>query len=148
MDAYWEANIDLTDTVPHLDLFDRDWPIWTYAEIAPPAKVVDDLDRRRSMAVSSLLADGCIVSGASINRSLLFTGARVNSCSTVRESVILPYAQIGRHVRLTRAIVCGEAAVPDGLVVGDDPELDARRFGRTVNGVTLITQRMLDRLAS
>ena len=148
VDAYWEANIDLTDAVPHLDLFDRNWPIWTYGEIAPPAKFVHDADGRRGMAVSSLLADGCIVSGASISRSLLFTGARVNSYSTVRESVVLPDARIGRHVRLSRAIVCGEAAIPDGLVVGEDPILDERRFRRTANGVILVTQRMLDRLAS
>ncbi len=147
LDAYWEANIDLTGAVPRLDLFDRNWPIWTYGEIAPPAKFVHDVDGRRGMAVSSLLADGCIVSGASISRSLLSTGARVNSYSTVRESVVLPEARIGRQVRLNRAIVCGEAAVPDGLVVGEDPVLDARRFRRTANGVTLITQAMLDRLA-
>ncbi len=100
------------------------------------------------MAVSSLLADGCIVSGGTVSRSLLFAGARVNSYSTVRESVILPYAQIGRHARLTRAVVCSEANIPDGLVVGEDPEFDAKRFRRTARGVTLITQPMLDRLAS
>ena len=148
VDAYWEANIDLTDARPHLDLFDRDWPIWTYGEIAPPAKFVHDADGRRGRAVSSLVADGCIVSGASISRSLLFTGACVNSYSTVHELVILPRAYIGRNARLTRAIVCGEATIPDGLVVGEDPELDARRFRRTANGVTLVTQPMLDRLAS
>ena len=104
--------------------------------------------RRAGCRVSSLVADGCIVSGASISRSLLFTGARVNSYSTVHELVILPRAYIGRNARLTRAIVCGEATIPDGLVVGEDPELDARRFRRTANGVTLVTQPMLDRLAS
>ncbi len=85
VDAYWAANIDLTDTVPHLDLFDRAWPIWSYGEITPPAKFVHDVDGRRGVAVSSLLGEGCIVSGASISRSLLFTGARVNSYSTVHE---------------------------------------------------------------
>ena len=148
VDAYWAANIDLTDVVPHLDLYDRAWPIWSYGEITPPAKFVHDVDGRRGVAVSSLLAEGCIVSGASISRSLLFTGARVNSYSTVHESVILPYARIGRHARLTRVVVCSEAMIPDGLVVGEDPELDARRFRRTPNGVTLITQPMLDRLCS
>ena len=148
VDAYWAANIDLTDVVPHLDLYDRAWPIWSYAEITPPAKLVHDVDGRRGAAVSSLLAEGCIVSGASISRSLLFTGARVNSYSTVHESVILPYARIGRHARLRRVVVCSEATIPDGLVVGEDPELDARRFRRTPNGVTLITQPMLDRLCS
>jgi glucose-1-phosphate adenylyltransferase len=148
VDSYWEANIDLTDPSPHLDLFDHDWPIWTYAELSPPAKFVHDVDGRRGMAVSSLLADGCIVSGGTVSRSLLFTGARVHSYATVRQSVILPHANIGRHARLTRAVVCSEAEIPDGLVVGEDPELDAKRFRRTDRGVTLITQPMLDRLAT
>ncbi len=148
VDAYWAANIDLTDTVPHLDLYDHAWPIWSYGEITPPAKFVHDLDGRRGLAVSSLVGGGCIVSGASVSRSLLFTGARVNSYSTVNESVILPYARIGRHAQLTRAVVCGEVMIPDGLVVGEDPEIDAKRFRRTPNGVTLITQPMLDKLCS
>ena len=118
------------------------------ARSRPPTKFVHDVDGRRGVAVSSLLGGGCIVSGASISRSLLFTGARVNSYSTVHESVILPYARIGRHARLTRVVVCGEAMIPDGLVVGEDPEFDAKRFRRTRDGVTLITQPMLDRLCS
>ena len=90
VDAYWEANIDLTDIMPELDLYDRDWPIWTYAEITPPAKFVHDEDGRRGSAVSSLVSGGCIVSGASLRRSLLFTGVRVNSYATLEEAVVLP----------------------------------------------------------
>jgi glucose-1-phosphate adenylyltransferase len=146
VDAYWAANIDLTDTVPHLDLYDRDWPIWTYGEITPPAKFVHDVDGRRGMAVSSLVSGGCIVSGADVSRSLISTGVRVHSYSRVDEAVILPHATIGRRARLRRAVVGCGAQIPEGLVVGEDPALDAKRFRRTEAGVTLITQPMLDKL--
>jgi glucose-1-phosphate adenylyltransferase len=146
VDAYWGANIDLTDVVPDLDLYDRGWPIWTYGEITPPAKFVHDVDGRRGLAVTSLVSGGCIVSGASISRSLLFTGVRVHSYATMHETVILPYARIGRHVRLHKAVVDSEVRIPDGLVVGEDPILDAKRFRRTEDGVTLITGPMIERL--
>ena len=148
VDAYWEANIDLTDVVPALDLYDRDWPIWTYAEITPPAKFVHDKTGRRGQAVSSLVAGGCIVSGASLRRSLLFTGVRVHSYSTVDEAVIQPYAEVGREVRLSKVVIDRGVRIPDGLVVGEDPERDAQRFRRTEGGVCLITQPMIDRLVA
>ncbi|TBW33721.1 glucose-1-phosphate adenylyltransferase [Siculibacillus lacustris] len=147
IDAYWEANIDLTDVVPELDLFENEWPIWTYGEITPPAKFVHDIDGRRGSAVSSLVSGGCIVSGAFLKRSLLFTGVRINSYSHVENAVILPYASTGRGVRLTNVVVDARTHVPDGLVVGEDPELDALRFRRTESGICLITQPMIDRLA-
>jgi glucose-1-phosphate adenylyltransferase len=146
VDAYWEANVDLTDIVPDLDLYDRSWPIWTYGEITPPAKFVHDIDGRRGVAISSLVSGGCILSGAAVSRSLLFTGVHVHSYSTVHETVALPYAQIGRRVRLRKAVIDSGVVIPDGLVVGEDPELDAKRFRRTESGVTLITQPMLDKL--
>jgi glucose-1-phosphate adenylyltransferase len=146
VDAYWGANIDLTDVVPDLDLYDRSWPIWTYGEITPPAKFVHDEDGRRGSAVSSLVSGGCIVSGASLSRSLLFTGVRVNSYSRVHEAVIMPYVEIGRHVQLSKVVVDRGVVIPEGLVVGEDPEEDARRFRRTDEGVCLITQPMLDKL--
>jgi len=146
IDAYWEANIDLTDIVPALDLFDRDWPIWTYSEITPPAKFVHDQDGRRGHAVSSLVSGGCIVSGSRLKRSLLFTGVRVNSYSAIENAVVLPYVDIGRHARLKNVVVDRGVRIPEGLVVGDDPELDGRRFRRTDKGICLITQRMIDRL--
>ncbi len=148
VDAYWAANIDLTDVVPDLDLYDRAWPIWTYGEITPPAKFVHDVDGRRGAAVSSLVSGGCIVSGASISRSLVFTGGRVHSFSRIHEAVILPYVRIGRNVRLNKVVVDAEVRIPDGLVVGEDPELDAKRFRRTEGGVTLITQPMIDKLGA
>ncbi len=147
VDAYWEANIDLTDVVPELDLFDSDWPIWTYGEITPPAKFVHDIDGRRGSAVSSLVSGGCIVSGAFLKRSLLFTGVRVNSYSMVENTIILPQSQVGRGVRLKNVVVDARVKIPDGLVVGEDPELDAARFRRTEKGICLITQPMLDRIA-
>jgi glucose-1-phosphate adenylyltransferase len=146
VDAYWQANIDLTDVVPDLDLYDRDWPIWTYGEISPPAKFVHDEEGRRGQAVSSLVSGGCIVSGASLSRSLLFTGVRINSFSKVTDTVVMPYVEIGRNTRLHRAVIDRGVVIPEGLVVGEDPEEDAKRFRRTEEGVCLITQPMLDKL--
>jgi glucose-1-phosphate adenylyltransferase len=146
VDAYWAANIDLTDIVPDLDLYDQNWPVWTYGEITPPAKFVHDVDDRRGSAISSLVSGGCIVSGAAVSRSLLFTGVHVHSYSTVHEAVILPYVEVGQHARLNKVVVDSRVVIPKGLVVGEDPVLDAKRFRRTDDGVTLITQAMLDKL--
>jgi glucose-1-phosphate adenylyltransferase len=146
VDAYWEANIDLTDVTPELDIYDRDWPIWTYAEIKPPAKFVHDEEGRRGRAVSSLVAGDCIVSGASLRRSLIFTGARINSFSSLDEAVVLPDCFIGRNARLSRVVIDRGVHIPEGLIVGEDAELDAKRFRRTVKGVCLITQEMIDKL--
>ena len=146
VDAYWAANIDLTDIVPELDLYDRDWPIWTYGEIVPPAKFVHDEDGRRGEAISSLVSGACIVSGARIWHGLLFTGVRVHSYSHVINAVVLPYVRIGRHARLDKVVIDRGVRIPDGLIVGEDPELDAKRFRRTESGICLITQPMIDRL--
>ena len=148
VDAYWKANIDLTDVVPALDLYDQDWPIWTYAEITPPAKFVHDDDDRRGMAVDSMVSGGCIVSGSSLRRSVLFTGVRVHSYGMLEEAVVLPYVKVNRYARLSKVVVDRGVVIPEGLVVGEDPVLDAERFRRTADGVCLITQPMLDRLAS
>ena len=146
VDAYWESNIDLTAVTPALDLYDTDWPIWTYSELTAPAKFVHDEPDRRGSAVSSLVSGGCIVSGTELRRSLLFTGVRSNSYSHIEEAVILPYVNIGRHVRLKKVVIDRGVVIPDGLVVGVDAALDASRFRRTENGVCLITQPMVDRL--
>lgn len=146
IDAFWEANIDLTDFVPKLDLYDRDWPIWTYAEIVPPAKFVHDEDGRRGAATSSLVSGACIISGSRVDKSLLFTGVHVHSYSDVEHCVIMPYAEVNRGARLRRCVIDRGVVVPAGLVVGEDPELDARRFRRSEGGVCLITQEMIDRL--
>ncbi len=147
IDAYWEANVDLTDVVPRLDLFDQDWPIWTYGEITPPAKFVHDVEGRRGEAVSALVSGGCIVSGATVRRSLLFTGVQVHSWSSVENGVILPYVDIARGSHLKNVVVDQGVKIPAGLIVGTDPELDAQRFRRSEGGVCLITQQMIDRLS-
>ena len=146
IDAYFDANLDLTDTVPKLNLYDREWPIWTDQIIAAPAKFVHDSDGRRGMAISSLISQDCIVSGAVASRSLLFTGVKMGSFSSVDEAVILPYCNIGRNAQLKRVIIDSGVRIPEGLVVGEDPELDARRFRRSENGVCLITRDMIERL--
>jgi glucose-1-phosphate adenylyltransferase len=146
LDAYFEANLDLTDTVPKLNLYDRDWPIWTDAVVAAPAKFVHDEDGRRGFAVSSLVSGDCIISGSEVRRSLLFTGVKIGSFSNVREAVILPYCNIGRGARLNKVIVDSGVRIPEGLVIGEDPELDARRFRVSEKGVVLVTRDMMARL--
>ncbi len=146
VDAYWEANIDLTDAVPKLDLYDHSWPLWTYSEVTPPAKFVHAIDGRRGEAVSSLVSGDCIISGSSIHRSLIFTGTRAHSYSMLDQAVILPRCQIGRGARLSKVVVDRGVVIPDGLIVGEDPVLDAQRFRRTDNGVVLITKSMIDAL--
>jgi glucose-1-phosphate adenylyltransferase len=146
LDSYFSANIDLTDVGPDLDLFDRDWPIWTYGEMTAPAKFVHDEDGRRGVAISSVIAGGSIVSGATLRRSLVFTGVRVHSYADIAYAVILPEVEIGQSVRLRNVIIERGVRIPPGLVVGEDPVLDAKRFRRTQNGICLITQPMIDGL--
>lgn len=145
IDAYWEANIDLTATVPELNLYDRAWPIWTYQEQLPPAKFVHNEANRRGEAIESSVSAGCILSG-SVHNSLLFSNCRVHSYSQIHGAVLLPEVQVGRNVRLTKVVVDRGCRIPDGLVVGEDPDDDARRFYRSEGGVTLITPRMLEKL--
>jgi glucose-1-phosphate adenylyltransferase len=144
LDAYFEANLDLTDVVPRLNMYDRDWRIWTDQVVAAPAKFVHDEEGRRGHAISSLISQDCIVSGATAHRSLLFTGVKMGSYSSVNEAVILPYCNIGRGAQLSRVIIDSGVRIPENLVVGQDPELDAKRFRRTESGVCLITKDMID----
>jgi glucose-1-phosphate adenylyltransferase len=146
LDAYWEANIDLTALVPALDLYDRDWPIWTFGEITPPAKFIHDEDGRRGQAVNCVVSGSCIVSGAAISNSMLFTGVRAHSYARVDGAVLLPDVDIARHARLHKVIVDHGVHIPAGLVVGEDAILDSQRFRRSEKGVVLITQAMIDRL--
>ncbi len=132
--------------VPALDLYDRNWPVWSYAEITPPAKFVHDVDGRRGIGVSSLVSGGCIVSGSTLKRSLLFTNVHLHSYGQVENAVIMPGVDIARGARLTNVIVDADVRIPAGLVVGEDPEADAARFRRTERGICLITQPMIDRL--
>jgi glucose-1-phosphate adenylyltransferase len=143
IDAYWAANLDLVMPVPSLDIYDPNWPIWTYQQQLPPAKFVFDDPDRRGEAVDSMVSGGCIISGAHVARSLLFSSVRVNSYAQTREAVLLPEVQVGRHARLTKVIVDRGCWIPDGLVIGEDPEHDAQRFYRSEGGVALVSAEML-----
>ncbi|OFZ68615.1 MAG: glucose-1-phosphate adenylyltransferase [Betaproteobacteria bacterium RBG_16_58_11] len=143
IEAYWEANMELAKITPDLNLYDHKWPIWTYQEQLPPAKFVFDDEERRGMAVDSMVSGGCIISGAIVRRSVLFSNVRVNTYSEVTDSVILPNVDIGRYARLSRVVVDKGCRIPDGLEVGFDPIKDAERFYVTDKGVTLITPEML-----
>ena len=147
LDAYWSASLDLTDAVPQLDLFDSHWPIWTFAKKGTPARFAFAQNNRRGEAVSSLISAGCSISGATVRHSLLLAGCRLQSNAHVENSVLLPEAKVGRSARLKNVIVDRGVKIPAGLVVGEEPELDAERFRRTGRGVCLITQPMVDRLA-
>lgn len=148
IDAFWEANIDLTDFIPALDLYDENWPIWTYAEITPPAKFVHDEETRRGQATSSLVSGGCIVSGSKIDKSLLFTGVIVRSYSVLDGVVALPKVTVSRNASLKNVVIDRGVIIPEGLVVGEDPKEDARRFRRTDNGIVLITKPMIEKLGA
>ena len=143
LDAYWAANLELIDVSPELNLYDQQWPIWTYQEQWPPAKFVFDEDDRRGVAVDSMLAGGCIVSGARVRHSLLFSDVWVNASSVIEDSLVLPNVRIGERCRLRRTIVDSGCEIPDDTVVGHDPDEDARRFEVSTGGIVLVTRREL-----
>ncbi len=145
LDAFWKANLDLTDFEPELDLYDTDWPIWTYSEIVPPAKFIHDDGDRRGSAISSLVSGGCILSGASVSNSLLFTGVHSHSYSALDHVVAMPYVTINRSARLSNVVIERGVVIPSRLIVGEDPVEDAKWFRRTEKGVCLITQDMIDK---
>ena len=145
IDAFWQANIDLTDFVPKLDIYDNSWPIWTYAELVPPAKFIHDEDGRRGMAVSSLVSGDCIVSGSEVRNSLLFTGCRTHSFSSLEYVVALPQVIVNRKAELKNCVIDRGVIIPEGLVIGQDPEEDGKWFRRSEGGIVLITQDMIDR---
>ena len=143
VEAYWAANLDLTNTLPELDMYDRDWPIWTYQEQLPPAKFVFNDDGRRGMAVDSLVSGGCIISGGSVNRSVLFSKVHIHSYAEVEEAVLLPEVDVGRGCKLRKVVVDNGCVIPPGMQIGFDAAEDARRFYRTDSGVVLVTKAML-----
>ena len=143
IDAYWDANMELAKVTPDLNLYDDKWPIWTYQEQLPPAKFVFDDDDRRGLATDSMVSGGCIISGATVRRSVLFSDVRVNSYSEVEDSVILPSVDIGRYVSIRRAVVDKGCRIPDGMLIGHDLESDRQRFYVTEKGITLVTPSML-----
>jgi glucose-1-phosphate adenylyltransferase len=143
IDAYWEANMEMTKVTPELNLYDKDWPIWTYQEQLPPAKFVFDDDGRRGSAIDSLVSGGCIISGAEVKRSLLFSSVHVHSWATVEDSVILPGVDIGRHAVLRRCVIDKRCRIPAGMQIGVDDEADRQRFHVSPGGIVLVTPEML-----
>lgn len=143
IDAYWAANMELIGVKPNLNLYDKTWPIWTYQEQTPPAKFVFDDDKRRGQAVDSMVSGGCVISGSKVKHSLLFTNVRVNSYSTLQDTVVLPEVNIGRHCRITKAIIEKGCDVPQGTVIGEDRAEDEKRFHVSPGGVVLVTPDML-----
>jgi glucose-1-phosphate adenylyltransferase len=143
IDAYWAANLDLVTPVPSLDIYDPNWPVWTYQQQLPPAKFVFDDDDRRGLAIDSMVSGGCIISGAQVRRSLLFSSVRVNSYARTEGAVLLPEVQVGRNAHLTNVVVDRGVRIPENLVVGEDPELDDKRFYRSEGGIVLISADML-----
>jgi glucose-1-phosphate adenylyltransferase len=144
VDAYWEANMELVSITPQLNMYDKDWPIWTYQAQLPPAKFVFNDDNRRGMAVDSMVSGGCIISGSVIRHSLLFSNVKVNSFCALEEAVILPDVWIGRHCRIKKAVIDKGCIIPEGTVIGENLEEDAKRFYVTENGVVLVTPDMLE----
>lgn len=143
IDSFWETNMELVSVDPKMNLYDQTWPIWTYQQQDPPAKFVFDNDKRRGMAVDSTISGGCVISGATVRRSLLFSNVRVNSYSTVEDSVVLPHVNIGRHCRIKKAILDKGCDIPEGTIIGEDAEQDAKRFSVSPGGVVLVTPEML-----
>ncbi len=143
IDAYWEANMELTKVSPDLNMYDKEWPIWTYQEQLPPAKFVFDQDGRRGNAVDSLVSGGCIISGSCVRQSLMFSDVRVNSYSLVEQSVILPKVHISRNVTIKRAVIDKGVHIPEGMQIGVNPDEDRKRFYVSEKGITLVTPEML-----
>jgi len=143
LDAYWSANLELIGVTPELNLYDQHWPIWTYQQQLPPAKFVFDSDKRRGMAVDAMVSGGCVVSGALVRHSVLFSDVRVNSYSQVEDTVVLPDVNIGRNCRIRKAIIDQGCRIPKETVIGEDPVKDAERFYVTESGIVLVVPEML-----
>jgi len=146
IDAYYEANVELVHVAPELNIYDREWPIWTYQVHSPPAKFVLDEDGRRGMAINSVVSGGCIISGSTVRGSLLFSDVRVDEHSVVEDAVVLPRVEIGKGCHVRRAILDEGCQVPDGMQIGLDRNADAQRFHVTDKGVALVTADMLRKL--
>jgi glucose-1-phosphate adenylyltransferase len=143
VEAFWEANLDLARVTPELNLYDKAWPIWTYQEQLPPAKFVFDSDDRRGQAIDSMVSGGCVISGATVRRSVLFSNVKVNSYAYLEDAVVLPDVVISRNARLKKVVIDKGCIIPEGLEIGYDPVSDAKAFHVTANGVTLVTPEML-----
>ncbi|MEY4763039.1 MAG: glucose-phosphate adenylyltransferase [Pseudomonadota bacterium] len=143
VDAFFEANLELVHVAPELNVYDEEWPIWTYQVQQPPAKFVLDEDGRRGMAINSLISGGSIVSGAVVRESLLFSSVRVDEGTSISRAVIMPGVHVGKNCTIRNAIIDEHCDVPDGMQIGIDIELDRQRFDVTPKGVVLVTPEML-----
>lgn len=143
LDAYWAANLDLVQVTPDLNLYAENWPIWTWQPQTPPAKFVFDDETRRGQAVDSMVSGGCIISGATVRRSMLFSGVHVHSFATIEDSMVLPNVEVGRNCVLKKCIVDKNSVIPEGMVIGVNPVEDRKRFRVTESGITLVTKEML-----
>ena len=148
IDAFWAANLDLASITPELDIYDTDWPIWTYQRQLPPAKFVFGRDGKPGITYNTIISGGCIVSGSSVSDSVLFSGVRVHSFCQITQAVLLPDVEVGRGCRLHKVVIDRGCVLPDETVIGEDAAADAARFERTEGGVVLVTRDMLKRLAA
>ncbi len=147
LDAFWESNMELVGITPELNLYDEEWPILTYQRQLPSAKFVFQGQGREGKALDSIVSGGCVISGALLNRSLLFSQVKLHSYTVVEDSVVLPEVDVGRHCHVKRAIIDRGCRLPDGTVIGEDPEADAKRFRVTAKGIVLVTPEMLGQKA-
>ena len=146
LEAYWKANLDLASVVPELDMYDRNWPIRTYNESLPPAKFVQDRSGSHGMTLNSLVSGGCVISGSVVVQSVLFSRVRVNSFCNIDSAVLLPEVWVGRSCRLRRCVIDRACVIPEGTIIGENAEEDARRFYRSEEGIVLVTREMLRKL--
>jgi len=144
IDSYWKANMELCEVEPELNLYSRDWPIWTYQTQHPPAKFIFDDENVRGMAIDSLVSGGCILSGARVKRSVIFFATEIERGTVIKDSVVLPKVSIGKNCRITRAIIDKACRIDDGTIIGEDVEEDRKRFHVTETGIVLVTPEMLD----
>ena len=146
LEAYWKANLDLASVVPELDMYDRNWPSRTDNESVPPAKFVQDRSGSHGMTLNSLVSGGCVISGSVVVQSVLFSRVRVNSFCNIDSAVLLPEVWVGRSCRLRRCVIDRACVIPEGMVIGENAEEDARRFYRSEEGIVLVTREMLRKL--
>lgn len=143
LESYWKTNMELCDVDPELNLYDNNWPIWTYQPQYPPAKFIFDDEGRRGEAIDSLVSGGCIISGARVKRCVISSGTTIESYSHIKDSVILPKVKIGKNCHINRAIIDKSCVIPDGTVIGENLEEDAKKFHVSPEGIVLVTPTML-----
>ncbi|AEG32081.1 glucose-1-phosphate adenylyltransferase [Thiomicrospira cyclica] len=143
LESYWQASLDLCSITPELNLYNRDWPIWTYQAQMPPAKFAFDDEGRRGQAIDSMISAGCILSGAKVKRSVISSGCFLHSYTMIKDSVLLPRVEVGRNCRIQNAIIDKGCYIPEGTVIGEDPVEDAKRFYVDEKGLVLVTPKML-----